>query len=332
MELTKTSAFIAELRTEAGLTQQQLADALGVTDKAVSRWETGRGFPDVSILEDLADALGCSVAELLRGERLPAQADAALADETARSTLALARELIGTRRIRQLAVGILIGAAIACIAFVHLTSPIMIAGAAGTLELDETAGPRVIAVMDDDVAGYYLARLPSEDGTGTEVFISCYSTLWHRLTRAEGATLADLGPAEELDRVYYYPSRQPTGDDELIYARPGAEPSGGVVTLPRLIYNQWIFIGTLACFVLACAIGWAKLRRASARRQEILVRSALVPASLTLATVAVLAGHMHEVYNAAHYITGILLLAPIVYALLFAALRALGRREPAKLV
>ena len=66
MNLKKTGAFLSSLRKEQGLTQSELAEKLGVTDKAVSRWETGRGFPDVAILPVLAKALQVSVAELAR--------------------------------------------------------------------------------------------------------------------------------------------------------------------------------------------------------------------------------------------------------------------------
>ena len=70
MDTRKTGLFIALLRKQQGLTQAELAEKLGVTDKAVSRWETGRGFPDVGLLEPLAAALGTSVTELLAGEPL----------------------------------------------------------------------------------------------------------------------------------------------------------------------------------------------------------------------------------------------------------------------
>ncbi|WP_251318550.1 helix-turn-helix domain-containing protein [Flintibacter muris] len=62
-------AFIAQLRKELGLTQKELADRLNVTDKAVSKWETGKGFPDVKLLEPLAQALGVSLVELMQGKR-----------------------------------------------------------------------------------------------------------------------------------------------------------------------------------------------------------------------------------------------------------------------
>ena len=59
---------IRRLREARGLTQRALAEAIGVTDKAVSKWETGRGLPDLSLVEPLAQALGVSVAELLTGD------------------------------------------------------------------------------------------------------------------------------------------------------------------------------------------------------------------------------------------------------------------------
>ena len=62
--------FIREQRAALGLTQQQLAEQLHVTNKAVSRWETGNAYPDIALLDDLAAALSVSVEELCRGERM----------------------------------------------------------------------------------------------------------------------------------------------------------------------------------------------------------------------------------------------------------------------
>ncbi len=62
--------FIREQRAVLGLTQQQLAEQLHVTNKAVSRWETGNAYPDIALLDDLAAALSVSVEELCRGERM----------------------------------------------------------------------------------------------------------------------------------------------------------------------------------------------------------------------------------------------------------------------
>ena len=69
MDLKKVGAFISSSRKEKNMTQKELADKIGVTDKAVSRWETGRGFPDVSILKSLSEVLGMSIAEIVNGEK-----------------------------------------------------------------------------------------------------------------------------------------------------------------------------------------------------------------------------------------------------------------------
>lgn len=63
-----TGSTVRELREKKKLTQKQLAEMLCVSDKTISKWETGRGLPDISLLEPLASALGISVAELLSGE------------------------------------------------------------------------------------------------------------------------------------------------------------------------------------------------------------------------------------------------------------------------
>ena len=63
-----TGAMIRRLRESRNMTQNQLADKISVSSKAVSRWETGRGYPDISLIEPLADALGVSVIELFSGE------------------------------------------------------------------------------------------------------------------------------------------------------------------------------------------------------------------------------------------------------------------------
>lgn len=73
MDREKTGVLIAEARRKRGLTQKGLARQLHVSDRAVSKWERGAGFPDVSLLEPLADALDLQVLDLLRGEELAAE-------------------------------------------------------------------------------------------------------------------------------------------------------------------------------------------------------------------------------------------------------------------
>lgn len=70
MDQTKTGRFIALMRKEKNLTQKQLADKLNISDKTVSKWETGKGLPEVSLMMPLCEILGISVNEMLSGERL----------------------------------------------------------------------------------------------------------------------------------------------------------------------------------------------------------------------------------------------------------------------
>ena len=65
-----TGAMIKRLRDSKNMTQQQLAEKLNVSDKAISKWETSHGYPDISLVEPLADALGVSVIELFSGENV----------------------------------------------------------------------------------------------------------------------------------------------------------------------------------------------------------------------------------------------------------------------
>ena len=70
MDQIKIGKFIAEQRKKNNLTQMQLAEKLDITDRAVSKWENGKGMPDSSIMLDLCKELGISVNELLSGEVL----------------------------------------------------------------------------------------------------------------------------------------------------------------------------------------------------------------------------------------------------------------------
>ena len=63
-----TGAVIKRLREEKGITQTQLADMIGVSCKAVSKWETAKGLPDITLIEPLSKALGVSVMELMSGD------------------------------------------------------------------------------------------------------------------------------------------------------------------------------------------------------------------------------------------------------------------------
>lgn len=70
MDTLKIGEFIKSQRTKLGMTQKELADKIGCTDKAISRWETGKGMPDVSFLIPLSNELNVTLNELLSGERI----------------------------------------------------------------------------------------------------------------------------------------------------------------------------------------------------------------------------------------------------------------------
>lgn len=106
MDAEKLGAFIAACRKEKGMKQAELAVKINVTDKAVSRWERGIGFPDINTLEPLADALGVSILELMKAERFPTeQTTVEEASEAIKDTLCAVKEQRKKERRDILAIG-----------------------------------------------------------------------------------------------------------------------------------------------------------------------------------------------------------------------------------
>lgn len=99
MDKEKFGAFVARLRKDRGLTQKELADQLFVSNKAVSKWETGVSIPDVGLLIPLAEALGVTVTELLSGERQSQPMDAEQVEKVVKKAIVYAEET--PRRSRQ---------------------------------------------------------------------------------------------------------------------------------------------------------------------------------------------------------------------------------------
>lgn len=121
MEENKIGLFIRDRRLALGLTQQQLADKLGITDKAVSKWERSVSYPDITLLRELAAALEVSVTELLAGERdeappVPPEVQDVVVDTVAYAETAR-RKNIGWRwwLLVGLTAGCLIAALVVCI-------------------------------------------------------------------------------------------------------------------------------------------------------------------------------------------------------------------------
>lgn len=90
----KFGEFLAELRKEKGIKQKELAEKLYVSDKAVSKWETGHSIPDVSLLVPLAEILGVTVTELLECKKMdaPESMDASRADDLVKTVIELSEE------------------------------------------------------------------------------------------------------------------------------------------------------------------------------------------------------------------------------------------------
>lgn len=82
MDQIKTGQFIQEMRKSKNLTQRQLAEKLGLSDKTISKWETGCGLPEVGIMPELCSILGISVNELLAGQKLDEKQYFSKAEET----------------------------------------------------------------------------------------------------------------------------------------------------------------------------------------------------------------------------------------------------------
>ena len=82
MDQIQIGKFIAACRKEKGMTQAQLAEKMGVSDRAVSKWETGKNLPDSSIMLDLCSELGISVTDLLNGRRIAMENYKEIAEKT----------------------------------------------------------------------------------------------------------------------------------------------------------------------------------------------------------------------------------------------------------
>lgn len=117
MDVVKTGALIAQARKEKGLTQKELAEKVYVSVQAVSKWELGKNFPDLPLMEPLAEALDLTVSELLAGERGEAPRD-----ELVRDSLRLGEEQLRPKikkwRGRFIAAAVLLAVVLAWLGYV----------------------------------------------------------------------------------------------------------------------------------------------------------------------------------------------------------------------
>ena len=106
----KTGSLIASIRKEQNLTQQDLAAKLGVSSAAISKWERGIGFPDVSLIEPLARALDITITELFKGERIENTIDNEYATLLSDVVKVLTNELQKKKKIMNWVIAIIVAA------------------------------------------------------------------------------------------------------------------------------------------------------------------------------------------------------------------------------
>ena len=161
MDQIKIGRFIAEKRKEQNLTQMQLAEALGITDRAVSKWETGRSLPDASLMLDLCGLLRITVNELLCGEELSMEDNKNVAEKTLLEMVKLKEDADKQLLTMEIVIGVL--SSVFLLAMVGITSWVMtridLPWWVGVLMIGFGFAQFVVAmsfaIMIEQKAGYY---------------------------------------------------------------------------------------------------------------------------------------------------------------------------------
>ncbi len=109
MNQEKIGKFILKLRREKNMTQQELADKIGVTDRAISKWENGRGLPDLSLMMPLCKELGITINELISGEQIEKEDYQSKLEENIFKTIDYTnRKFANKNKMFKIAIGIMI--------------------------------------------------------------------------------------------------------------------------------------------------------------------------------------------------------------------------------
>lgn len=208
MDIVKIGEFIKEKRKELSITQKGLAEKLGCTDKAISRWETGKGLPDSSFLIPLANILGVTVNDLLSGEKVPAEALKEKADDNLVSAV---KENEKVKKDNKLTKVLLAVAVIFCIASISVLMRTIIKSQNTATYVGSFNTKNRIAVMEmllntEDVDYYF-----SQDVVCTDYTIELDSQ--GDIKKAE-IKLNDEFKHEYINIFLFTPSEQP---DKLSY-------------------------------------------------------------------------------------------------------------------
>jgi len=346
MNASKVGGFIAELRSEQGLTQQQLAERLHVTFQAVSRWETGRGTPDIENLEALSRELGVSVAELLSGVKIDEPVSSEEVDSIAQDGISLVKEHLRRTITRSTVYGLLAGVAIMLLVVIGLTSPNAMPFHEGLVDIEVSENGILTASIEEGVAGcdVYFGTDPE---TGDSIaYICCYSKLWNALTgtsdlgwHVPGMRYSVMvGSEETVTYVCYYPgevqeetaplnSRTGWSISEVLYAREGSDGFHAVMQ-PRRVYERLI----IGAVVAGAAMLFLFILLRKCRLAHLLLMGALLPLCLALSAGIVLWDKLDQVFEASFFLSEICLLALMLsFCAYFVAIRLIGAKETAGL-
>lgn len=121
MDSKQIGSFIATLRKEQGMTQRELANKLNITDKAVSKWENGDGYPEITIVPALAEILGVTTDELFRGERAGKQIEQTEPVRSSQSQYFIEAALMKFKNLSLLATGLAVLGLVAFFTITHST-------------------------------------------------------------------------------------------------------------------------------------------------------------------------------------------------------------------
>ena len=161
MDQVKIGRFISQMRKEKGLTQKQLGEELLISDKTVSKWETGKGMPEVSLMLPLCEKLGINVNELLTGERIPDEDYKKKAEENIMDIMREKEESIKN---------IIISAVSAAIAVLASVTIILVAG---TLKMETWQRILLIAIAVIVMAGGIAVACMADLSAGTYECTHC---------------------------------------------------------------------------------------------------------------------------------------------------------------
>ena len=237
MDMQRFASFIAERRHELGLTQQELAKRLNVTDKAISRWENGHGFPDIGTLEPLAEALGVSIVELMKSEKLE---DCSISPEAADTALSDAIEMAEEQKKRKSKATALLTVVLTFIAVLVLAAAIREVWAYNNPEIHLGPGMPVKFMFgppNEPVENWHNLHIVSIGARSRLGYSKTWSIRFYRWHFAGEEYLDKLNEIREKE-PYLLMSKVDVVDGEMYFYWLGYYTEDGVT---KPVYNLWTF-------------------------------------------------------------------------------------------